>query len=188
MSVGVPPTHPTRRELLAATAPAAGARRTDAGRLARLVDVERLTLYCYDQVLAGTHVGAATHATLTELRGHALAHVAALSGALRARGGQPPPGPASVAGADRDLARRRVSGRLGQLRGARDALYLLLALERIVLGAYYVALLEVADPSLAGRLAQMMANDAQHEAILHEQLHPGDVAGAIPYGLVQGTQ
>jgi hypothetical protein len=33
-----------------------------------------------------------------------------------------------------------------------------------------------------------MASGAQHEAALHEALHPGDIAGAIRYGIVQGTR
>lgn len=171
--------------------PAAGAPPGAAGDvawLARLTRVELLVQYCYDRVLAGTVMRPPAHAVVLELRAHATAHVAALRGALRRRGGSAPAGPADVAAADRDLARRQVSGRLARLRGPRDALNLLLALERVAVGAYFVALAEVSEPALSVLLAQMMASDAQHEAILHEQLHPGDIARAIPYGLVGGVQ
>ena len=33
-----------------------------------------------------------------------------------------------------------------------------------------------------------MATDAQHEAVVSELLNPGEVAIAVPYGLVQGVQ
>ena len=37
-------------------------------------------------------------------------------------------------------------------------------------------------------VAQIMANDAQHEALIGELLYPGDTQKAVPYGLVQGVQ
>ena len=37
-------------------------------------------------------------------------------------------------------------------------------------------------------VAQIMANDAQHEALLGELLYPGQTGNAVPYGLVQGVQ
>ncbi len=192
----------TRRGLLAAGMGGAGAlllpglaagAATDAGRddaawLVALMRVELLSLYCLDHVRSGPSAPAAVDAVLVQLRGHDSDHIAALRQALRRRGGEAPAGPVSVTAADHDLARRQVVGRLGQLQGWRDGVYLLFALERVVVGAYFVALLGVVEPALSVLLAQMMANDAQHEAVLHEQLHPGDIAGAIPYGLVQGVQ
>jgi hypothetical protein len=68
------------------------------------------------------------------------AHVRVLKARLQALGGQAPSPPASPAQANRDLARRGVGGRLGQLQGSRDALFLLLAVEQVVVGAYFVEL------------------------------------------------
>ena len=90
-----------------------------------------------------------------------------------ALGGVAPSPPANVAAADIDLARRRVKGRLGQLRGEQDALRLLLAAERVVVGAYFVALTKLEDRRLIVLAAQIMANDAQHEALIGELLYPG---------------
>ena len=81
-----------------------------------------------------------------------------------------------------------VKGRLGQLRGEQDALQLLLAIERVVVGAYFVALTKLEDRRLIVLVAQIMANDAQHEALLGELLYPGRPRNAVPYGLVQGVQ
>jgi hypothetical protein len=171
----------TRRELLRPGA-------ADTARLQRLMSVEQLILYVYDHVVASSVLPPHTRRAMTQLQAHEQAHVGALRDRLRARGAGGPPPPPSIAVANRYLARRHVRGRLGQLQGPDDALYLLRALERVVVGAYFVALREMRDPSLIVLAAQIMASDAQHEAIVSEQLNPGDIASAVPYGLVQGVQ
>jgi hypothetical protein len=171
----------TRRELLASAG-------SDVSRLQRLMRVELLALYVYDHVLSASVLGPSARRAMSQLRAHEQAHVGALGDRLRARGAGRPPPPPSVAVANRYLARRRVRGRLGQLQGADDALYLLLALERVTVGAYFVALRAMREPELTVLAAQIMACDAQHEAIIGEQLYPGDIPSAVPYGLVQGVQ
>jgi hypothetical protein len=165
-----------------------GVRLADADRLRRLVSVELLMLYCYEHVLAGSLLDARSRRLITPLRAHEQAHVRVLSAHLTALGGTPPAPPASVKEADRNLARRGVAGRLGQLTGGRDALFLLLAVEKVVVGAYFVALIKLNDLQLVTLAAQIMANDAQHEALVGEALYPGDAQKAVPSGLVQGTQ
>ncbi len=171
----------TRRELLAPGL-------SDTAWLQRLTRVELLALYVYDHVLSASILGPSVHDAMTQLRAHEQAHVDALRGQLRARSATEPPPPPSVATANRYLARRRVGGRLGQLQGSDDALYLLLAIERVVVGAYFVALRELRDPRLIVLAASIMASDAQHEVVVSEQLTPGDIPNAVPYGLVQGVQ
>lgn len=176
----------TRRELLKPGGSAAG---SDTERLKRLLSVEQLVLYSYRHVLASTVLGPAARRALAPIPGYEQAHVRALQIQLAARrGGKGPPPPASDAEANRYLARRRVSGRLGQLQGERDALHTLLAVERVVVGAYFVALLGMEDHGLIVLATQIMASDAQHEAVLGGQLHPSDIPDAVPYGLVQGVQ
>lgn len=160
----------------------------DADRLRRLISVELLMLYCYQHILGGSLLRPRAHRLLLPVRGHEEAHVQVLSARLAALGGTPPAPPASVRKADRDLARRGVGGRLGQLQGQRDALFLLLAVEQVVVGAYFVALTKLGDPRLVTLAAQIMASDAQHEALVGVALHPRDVQAAAPYGLVQGIQ
>ena len=166
----------------------AGSRAADGDRLRRLISVELLMLYCYEHVLASPLLDARSRRLLAPLRVHEQAHVRALSAHLAALGGTPPPGPVSVKEADRDLARRGVVGRLGQLKGGRDALFLLLAVEKVVVGAYFVALIKLNDSKLVTLAAQIMASDAQHEALVGEALYPGDAQKAVPSGLVQGIQ
>jgi hypothetical protein len=179
---------------LAASAAAAGGAATggaalvDADRLRRLLSVELLMLYCYEQILAGPLLRPRARRLLSPLVGHEEAHVRALSAQLTALGGNPPSPPRSIRVANHDLARRGVGGRLGQLTGGRDALFLLLAVEQVVVGAYFVALTKLGDPRLITLAAQIMASDAQHEALIGEAIHPGDTQKAVPSGLVQGMQ
>jgi hypothetical protein len=197
----------TRRELLvtgagaaAATlggaALAAGAARgasaahgdAEAMHVYRLLSVELLMLFTYDHVIASPLLDRPTRRALLPLRAQEKAHVHVLAARLAALGGVAPSPPASVAAANIDLARRQVRGRLGQLRSEEDALHLLLAAERVVVGAYFVALTTLEDRRLIVLAAQIMANDAQHEALVGELLYPGQTGNAVPYGLVQGVQ
>lgn len=162
--------------------------RADADRLRRLISVELLMLYCYQHVLAGTLLEPRARRLLAPLPAHEEAHVHALSSRLATLGGTPPPAPAGVRQADRHLARRGVAGRLGGLTGGRDALFLLLAMEKVVVGAYFVALIKLNDEKLITLAAQIMASDAQHEALVGDALYRGDVQKAVPSGLVQGVQ
>jgi hypothetical protein len=174
-------TSTTRRELLTP-------KFSDVTWLHRLMSVELLLLYVYDHALAGSILPSGAHRAMSLLRSHEEAHVAALSAQLSARGASRPSPPPSIAVANRYLARRKVRGRLGQLKGSEDALRLLLALERVAVGAYFVALRELREPRLIVLAAEIMASDAQHEAIIGEQLYPGHIPEAVPFGLVQGVQ
>jgi hypothetical protein len=194
---------PTRRELLAAGAigvggglvasasawaasPAANASVAD--RLQRLIRIELLLLFSYRHVLAAPVLTARARRTLTPFVAHEQAHIAALAKQLTAVGGSVPPGPADVETANRDLAHRKVGGRLGQLRGDLDAVRLLLTLEQVTIGAYFVALMNLQDTSLIELACQIMANEAQHDAMLGLLLPPNKPANAVPYGLVQGLR
>jgi hypothetical protein len=157
-------------------------------RVHRLISVELLLLFCYEQVLAGSTLGSRAVRALTPVRRHEQAHVRALEARLKKLGGTAPPAPRDVAAANRDLGHRSVTERLGQLRGEKDALRLLLSVERVAVGAYFVALMTLRDRSLITLVAEMMASDAQHEAVIGELLYHGKAADAVPSGLVQGVQ
>jgi hypothetical protein len=196
---------PTRRELLLAVGAGAGgallapgaaeaAGRAPAApipvpeRLQRLMRLELLLLFCYEHVLASPILSPRARRTLTPFVEHERAHIRALAGQLHARGAMVPPGPADVSAANRDLAHRKVGGRLGQLRGDLDAVRLLLTTEQVTIGAYFVALRTLQDPALIELACQIMANEAQHDAMLGLLLPPGKLGAAVPYGLVQGLQ
>lgn len=196
----------TRRELLTtgATAAVAGTGLVRAGvalaagattvpetpeqRLSRLLNVELLLLFSYEHILGSSLLRPQAQRVLTGFRDHEQAHVHALEQLLPRQGGSLPSAPTDVAGADRRLAHRGVAGRLGQLRGPRDAVNLLLDLERVVTGAYFVALTKLEDTTLIRLATEIMASEAQHEALIGELLYHGDAQRAVPYGLIQGQQ
>ena len=181
---------PTRRGLLTTAADRARAR-ADGAALRRLLAAQQLALACDEGVLAASVLARApapARALVVTVRAQDAAHVSATRQALVRRGGRvtmPPSGSAEI---DAHLARHLVPGRLSALRGPRDALQLLVDSERVSIGAAYVALGAIRDGALATLVAQMMASDAQHEGLLAEQVHPGDIAGAIPFGVVEGVR
>ena len=160
----------------------------DARRIERLLRVELLLLFSYQHVLGSSLLGPDKRQALEPLQAHEQAHIRALTARLNALGGSPPAPPASAQAANRDLAHRKVKERLGELTGTHDALQLLVAVERVVVGAYFVALIKLSEPSLVLLVAQMMASDAQHEALIGELMYPGNAQKAVPFGLVQGVQ
>ncbi len=194
----------TRRELLGAAGaigllalPATAAAATSTGaeppisetdRLQRLIRLELLLLYCYRYVLGSSILGPRAHRTLSPFAGHEAAHIDALETHLKARGGAVPAGPDSVKTANRYLAHRDIRGRLGQLKGPSDALSLLLTLEQVTIGAYFVALTELNDSQLISLACQIMGNEAQHDAMIGLSMPKATLGRAVPYGLVQGLQ
>lgn len=161
---------------------------SDTDRLRRLLSLELLVLYCYEHVLGSTVLSSLARPAVVPLLAHERAHVKAIGARLRARGGSSPAPPSSLAAANRDLVHRQVSERLGQLQGSGDALRLLLAVERVATGAYFVALTTLSDPPLIRLGAEIMASESQHQAVIRYLLDHGNGAEAAPYGLIQGTQ
>jgi hypothetical protein len=188
--VGVAAAGTTAALLDSASASAASAldAESETTTLERLLSVELLGVFVYQHVLNSSLLTPHAKQVLGPLRGHEEAHVRVLTTELTVLGGLAPSPPANVEAADRDLARRSVTGRLGQLQGSHDAFDLLLEVERVVVGAYFVALTKLQDPQLITLAAQIMATDAQHEAIIGELLFPGNAQKAVPYALVQGSQ
>src|SRR5581483_8587044 len=146
------------------------------------LSVELLLVYCYQQVIASSLLRPAQRRALLPLRANEEAHVRALDRALKQLGEAQPPAPHTLAEANQDLSHRKIGGRLGELKNTKDALYLLLSAERVAVGAYFVALAKLESRSLITLSAEIMANDAQHEALIGELLNNGKTAEAVPYG------
>jgi|GEM_PF-5599917 len=172
----------TRRELLG------GARkpsRADVGVLVNLLQLELLMSFTYAALASFKGLSPGSHRLIAELLGHERAHARVLSGVLAGRATVQ--GPANVAGADRQLAAIHVSGTIARVQSEHDALHLLLALERAAEGAYFRAVGELAGATLLRLAAQVMGNEAQHAALLGEQLYPGKIGRAVPDPFVQGA-
>jgi hypothetical protein len=174
----------TRRELLNSGSGAL----SDTAWVERMLSIELLLRFAYEHVIGSASLPAGARRELAPILTHEREHVAALRTEVSRRGGQAPPPPPSVAAADRYLARRQISGRLGHLQGDLDGLFLLRALERVTVGVYFVALRELRDPRLVLLATQIMASDSQHEAVIGQVIYPGDIPESVPYGLIQGRQ
>jgi hypothetical protein len=209
--VSEPPRHrsATRRELLtagavagaAALAPsgllpavaaaASGGASTpppdDAARLERVLSMAVLASYVYQQVFAERVLTASQRRALEGFDEQERAHVVALRRAVAAAGGARIAPPTSLDVANGYLARRGIGGRLGQLQGSDDALDLLVSVERSSIGSCYVALLGLTGSAAIVLVARIMANDAQHEAVVTLQRPTLTLADAAPFPLVSGV-
>jgi hypothetical protein len=195
----------TRRELVAAgiagsaaavavAGAAAGEARAGAGAaddaqaLHSALATEVLVVFAYERVLSlgvlSSHVREAASHLLAQDRVHART----LAVALSRLGATPPPPPASVADADRQLAARDASGRLAAVHSEDDGLRLLYDVESIAIGAYYEALRALAEPGHVRMASEIMASDAQHATAIGQLLHPGDVKKAVPVSVVKGKR
>jgi rubrerythrin len=161
----------TRRELIARAIALSGTS-GDAGAVRAMIRAEQVLVASYEQVIAAGTLPFAALSITTEFLGHERAHLEALRGELR-RGAVPAP--------PREL------GGLGSVT-ARQAVRLLVGLERAALSVYYTELARIKDGGLARTAAEIMANEAQHATVLLEVLSPGDFEHAAPAAYVTGTR
>jgi hypothetical protein len=208
---------PTRREMLAAgavagaaalaapsLAPAGAAAASadgssatgDGALLSRVLSMSVLAAYVYQQVFAEGVLTGSERRALEGFVEQERAHVAALRAAVAAAGATVVAPPSSIHVANQHLAHRQISERLGQLRGAGDALGLLIAVERSSIGSCYVALRGLTLSTAIVLVARIMADDAQHEALVtyqrvtlppHALKFPAALAAAAPSALVSGS-
>jgi hypothetical protein len=207
--VSEPPTHrsATRRELLTAGAAAGAAALAapalaptaalasgssppppdDAGRLTRVLSMAVLAGYVYGQVFAEGVLTQSQRRALNGFDEQERAHVVALRRAVVSAGGTVIAPPTSLEVANHYLAHRGIGGRLGQLQGSQDALQLLISVERSSIGSCYVALLGLTGSAAIVLVASIMANDAQHEAVITLQVPKLKLTDAAPFPLVSGS-
>lgn len=173
------------RAALAATP--ATVRAADGDHLARILMVQQLSAYIYDHVFAQRILPAGQQRALAPLGVQEHEHVAALTAAVRARAVAVPSPPGSVDDANLRLRHRQITPRVGQLRGAGDARNLLVDVERATIGSSWVALRSLVEPDAIVLVCRIMANDAQHEALITRQEHPLKLELSDPYGTVSGA-
>jgi Ferritin-like domain len=209
--VSEPPTHrsATRRELLTAGAVAGAAALAapalvptvaaaasgggsspppdDAARLTRVLSMAVLAAYVYEQVIAEGVLTGSQRRALDGFDEQERAHVVALRRATADAGGTGMGPPSSLDVANRYLAHRGIGGRLGELQGPDDALDLLISVERSSIGSCFVALRGLTGSAAIVLVASIMANDAQHEAVVTLQRPTLTLTDAAPFPLVSGV-
>src|SRR5205814_6454552 len=120
--------------------------------------------------------------------GHERAHTRVLSLELRRFAIAPPPAPATATDVDAALAERHVSRRITKLRSEKDALRLLHDVETVAEAAYFKGIAKLRDPRLQLLSAEIMASEAQHEAVLSQLLNPTKIAKALPDAFIEGKR
>jgi hypothetical protein len=158
----------------------------DGHELQSLAVVEQLIAFAYGHLVDVAALSPSTAASLRGFLAQEREHVQLLSTALRDLGEAPPPAPASVDSADRQLAALHVSGSLPGVKTEDDALRYLIGVETLAEGAYYSAMSRLSDDRLLVLAAQVMCCEAQHWTALSGLLNAGDVYRAVPYPVVLG--
>jgi hypothetical protein len=159
----------------------------DAARLTRVLSMAVLAAYVYEQVFAERVLTGTRRRALDRFDEQEQAHVVALRRAVVAAGGTLIRPPASLDAANKYLAHRGIGGRLGELQGPEDALDLLISIERSSIGSCFVALRGLTGSQAIMLVASIMANDAQHEAVVTLERHALKLVAAAPFPLVSGT-
>jgi Ferritin-like domain len=195
---------PTRRELIAGAAAAAGATvsgglapsgaradtpaPSDAELLGQSLDVERLLVLGYRRVFASGVLTPGIQRAIASHLEHEVSHVAALAARLRSLGAPAPTGPLDSKTAADVMAQHHVSGSLTDLHSQNDGLKLLVDLESAAEGAHYTALKDLRRPELQNLSVQIMACEAQHWTVLSGLRNPGQYVKAVPWPFVYGSK
>lgn len=195
---------PTRRELIAGAAAAAGATvsgalaasdaladtptPSDAELLSQSLDVERLMVLGYRRVFDSGVLTPAIQRAIASHLDHEVSHVAALAFQLRSLGAPAPTGPLDAKTAGDVMSQHHVSASLTDLHTQNDGLKLLVDLESAAEGAHYTALKDLRRPELQHLSAQIMACEAQHWTVVSGLRNPGEYVKAIPWPFVYGTK
>lgn len=161
----------TRRELIARGLTVPGTT-TDVGAVRALIRAEQVLVETYEQLTAASLLPGGAVSMALEFLAQERQHVAQLTTLCRRLGGRPP-------------RKVRRLGRFGALDGS-EAVTFLLGVERAALSVYYTELARIRDPQLARAATAIMANEAQHAALLREVLSPGDTLRAVPSSFVFG--
>ena len=170
-----------------ASAEAAAPTLSEAGALAHALEMERLSVIGYEQVLASGALLSAVRAQLRVLLAEDRQHVATLELVFRQAGAPLPNGPADVAAAQATLTRHGVHRSLTQLPTQYDCLRVMVDIESLAEGAYFRAMPRLTDATLVRTTAEMMGSDAQHWTVLSGIQHKGNVKMSVPFPFVYGA-
>ena len=192
---------PTRRELVAGAAAAAGAATgvaalagaaaadapvSDAEALTKALEVERLMVLGYRRVLASGALVPNIQQAITPYLAHEVEHVSTVASHLTALGASAPTGPLSLDEAGALMSKNYVAGSLTDLHSQHDCLRLLVDLESVAEGVYFTALKTLSKPGLQQLAAQIMACEAQHWTAVSGLRNPGQYVKAVPWPFVTG--
>jgi len=159
---------------------------TDAEMASELLSVELLSIAVYERVLASNLLSERSARLTRRLLSHERAHAAALLPELHQLGADAPAAPVGPQEVDQALAAHHVDHRVEDLHSGRDGVDLLLDVEGLAEGAYYTAMSRLQLPHLQLLAAELLASEAQHEAMLGLLRAPKNFDRAAPYPFVEG--
>jgi rubrerythrin len=175
--------------LVGAVASAAEAAPTvsEAEALAHALQMERLSVIGYNQVLASGVLTSTVRPQIEAILVQDRQHVAALEHVFRLTGAPQPQGPADVAAAQAILTQHQIHRSLTRLPTQYDGLRVMVDIESLAEGAYFKAMPRLTDPTLVRTSAVIMGSDAQHWTVLSGIQHNGNVIMSVPFPFVYGA-
>jgi hypothetical protein len=191
---------PTRRQFVAGTLAAAGGLAATPGSsfaaagvpsdsevMGNVLQVERLMVLAYRQVLASGTLAAGEEAALRQFLAQELEHVAAVAARLEGLGASADTSPLDLTSGEALLAKHHVPGSLSDVHSRTDCLKLLVNLESVAEGAYFTALKTLGSAELVTLSAQAMACEAQHWTVISGLRNPGIYVKSVPWPFVTGS-
>ncbi|HUA47794.1 MAG TPA: ferritin-like domain-containing protein [Solirubrobacteraceae bacterium] len=175
---------------LAATpeaARAATAVPSDSDTLTKVLEVERLVVLGYRQVLASGALAKGEDAVIEPFLAHELEHVSTVAAQLAALGAMSDTAPLDVKTGAALLGKYHVPGSLTDLHARADCLRLLVNLESVAEGAYFTALKTLGHAELVTLCAQIMGCEAQHWTVISGLRNPGIYVKSVPWPFVTGS-
>jgi hypothetical protein len=160
---------------------------SDPTLLTKALVLERLSVLAYAGLIPLPALSAHERRVLRTLMRQDRAHVRALETEMTARGIALPPAPTGPAALDQALSAKGMSVTLAGVKTLKQAVQLLLDIEALTQGGYYMIIREATDPTLALRAAQVLANEAQHSTLLTELVSPNDITQTVPNWYVTGV-
>jgi len=148
----------------------------DAPTVQNAINLERVTVLAYDNVLAGGLLTPALQGVLRRFRDQEQEHADTLVTALTSLGGTPPAPPQGVADVD------QVVEGLRDVRSRADVLSFLIELETAAVAAYFDAHAKLGEAKLLQLGASIMANEGQHLVVLRKASGKDPVPNAFETG------
>lgn len=158
----------------------------DSTLLTKALQFERLSVLAYAQLSGLAGLSAHERRVLRLLERQDRSHVRALQSIMLERGltlPAPPSGPQAV---DQALSTKGMSGHLAAVSTLKQAVALLLDIEALAQGGYYMVIRDIREPAIAQRGAEILANEAQH-AMLLTQLVSTEITQTVPGWYVTGV-
>jgi hypothetical protein len=174
--------------LPAAAAAAAKPVPSDGQLIQGLLGVEQLVAFIYERALRSGELRPRTARLTRQLLAHERAHARALSAQLPAlEVFLVPVAPRTDDEAERALRQHHTVLRVDRHRSNGQWTKLMLDLEDVLERNYHMAISELREPVLLRLCAEILASEAQHSALLGEQLDPHRAAKALPDMFINGA-